>query len=132
MRVIDIDPVPNQSFSVTIFGNRWDFVIKQAVSSMICDISLNEIEIISGQRIVSGTPLIPYEYLGSSGNFILLTENDEIPFWDQFGSTQQLIYASAQEISDLPGLEIEWPQGTPYALSVIVINSLSVALPGII
>lgn len=130
MRIIDIDPVPNQSFSVTVDGNRWDFVIKQAVSSMICDLSLNDTAILSGIRIVAGTPIIPYAYLRDQGNFLILTDNDEIPYWSQFGVNQQLIYASATELDSLPDSEVEWPETLPYAYNIVVINSLAIVLPG--
>lgn len=131
MRIIDIDPIPNEEFSVTVDGNRWDFVIKEAVSSMICDLSLNDEVILSGARIVTGTPIIPYEYLRSQGNFIILTENDELPYWTQFGVNQQLIYASAEELSLLPETEIEWPETTQYAYNITVINSLAAVLAGV-
>lgn len=131
MRIIDIDPIPNQEFSVTVDGNRWDFVIKEAVSSMICDLSLNDEVILSGARIVAGTPIIPYEYLRRKGNFIILTENDELPYWTQFGVNQQLIYASAEELSLLPETEIEWPETTQYAYNITVINSLAAVLAGV-
>lgn len=99
MRIIDIAAVPNQSFSVTLEGNRWDFVTKQAVTSMIADILLNDIEILSGIRIVSETPFIPYRYLQAAGNFIILTENEQIPIWRLFGIDQVMVYASPEEIA---------------------------------
>lgn len=131
MRIIDIDPIPNQEFSVTVDGNRWDFVIKEAVSSMICDLSLNDEVILSGARIVAGTPIIPYEYLRRMGNFIILTENDELPYWTQFGVNQQLIYSSAEELSLLPETEIEWPETNQYAYNTTVINYLAAVLAGV-
>lgn len=100
MQIIDIDPTPNQSFSVTLDGNRWDFVIKQAVTSMIANVVLNDTTILSGQILVAGTPIIPYEYLQGSGNFLILTENDDLPNWERFGVDQLMIYASPQEIAE--------------------------------
>lgn len=99
MRVIELAATPNQSFSVTLDGNRWDFTIKQAVYCMVCDVSLNDEVILQGQRIVADTPLIPYEHLQRSGNFVILTENEEMPFWDRFGVDQQMIYATADEVA---------------------------------
>lgn len=131
MRIIDIDPIPNQAFSVTVDGSRWDFVIKEAVSSMIFDLSLNDEVILSGARIVAGTPIIPYEYLRRNGNFIILTENDELPYWSQFGVNQQLIYASTEELSLIPGAEIEWPETNPYGYNITVINALSAVVFGV-
>jgi hypothetical protein len=130
MRIIDIDPIPNQEFSVTVDGNRWDFVIKEAVSSMICDLSLNDEVILSGARIVAGTPIIPYEYMRRQGNFIILTENEEIPYWTQFGVSQQLIYASVAELDDIPSADLEWSSTISYANNVVIINSLSIVLIG--
>lgn len=100
MQVISIEQVPNQSFSVTIDGNRWGFVIKQGVSSMFADISLNDIKILDSQRLVAGTPIIPYEFLQGSGNFVLLTSDDEMPNWERFGVDQTLVYASVAEIEE--------------------------------
>lgn len=101
MQVINIDAVPNQSFSVTVDSNRWDFVIKEAVTSMIADISLNDERILSGQILVAGTPIIPYRFLQGSGNFLILTENDQLPDWRRFGVDQVLTYANAEEIAAL-------------------------------
>lgn len=100
MQVIGIDQTPNQSFSVTIDGNRWDVVIKQAVSSMFADITLNDTRILSGQIIVAGTPIIPYKFLQGSGNFVLLTADEELPNWERFGVDQTLVYASVSEINE--------------------------------
>lgn len=99
MQTIELQAIPNQSFSVTLDGNRWDFVIKEAVSSIICDITLNDEVILRGQRIVAETPIIPYEFLQAEGNFILLTEDEQIPYWDRFGVDQVLVYASAAEVA---------------------------------
>jgi len=99
MRIIDIAATPNQSFSVTLDGNRWDFVIKQATTSMIADVTLNEVMRLTGIRIVAETPLIPYEYLQGAGNFIILTENEETPYWERFGIDQIMVYATPEEIA---------------------------------
>lgn len=99
MRIIDLAATPNQSFSVTLEGNRWDFVIKQATTSMIADVTLNEVMRLTGIRIVAETPIIPYEYLQGEGNFIILTENEEIPYWERFGIDQIMVFATAEEIA---------------------------------
>lgn len=98
MRIIELAATSNQSFSVTLEGNRWDFVIKQAVTSMIADVTLNEVMRLTGIRIVAETPIIPYEYLQGAGNFIVLTENEEIPYWERFGVDQIMVFATAEEI----------------------------------
>ncbi|UVE47615.1 hypothetical protein KS461_10110 [Pseudomonas chlororaphis] len=65
---------------------------------MLADIYLNDAPLLMGQRLVAGTPLIPYRFLQGSGNFWFLTENDELPWWERFGVDQLLTYASAGEL----------------------------------
>lgn len=98
MRTIALDSVPNQTLSVTLDNNRWDITIKEADGVMCATLNLNDVLVISGQRIVAGSPLIPYRYLQGSGNFWLLTEDDELPFYTRFGVDQQFVYASPGEL----------------------------------
>ena len=98
MQVVPLQAVPNQSFSIQLDGNNWDFVIHDCGNGLMAvDIALNGTQLISGFRMVPGWPLIPYQYL-QDGNFVILTNNDEYPDWRQFGITQTLIYASQTEI----------------------------------
>lgn len=100
MRNIPLDAVPNQQLIVTLDSNRWELTIKEARGVMCVDVMLNDEVLILGQRIVAGTPLLPYRYLQGSGNFVLLTDADELPYWTRFGIDQQLVYASAGEIAN--------------------------------
>lgn len=98
MRTINLDAVPNQELSVTLDGNRWDITIKECNGVMCASLTLNDTLLLSGQRIVAGSPLIPYRYLQGSGNFWILTENDELPYYDRFGVDQTFIYMSYGEV----------------------------------
>lgn len=128
MRIIPLSTVPNQSFSVPLDGNRWDFTIKQADVSMLVDLSLNGEIILTGSRVVAGTPLIPYQFLQSSGNFMLLTEDEEMPFWQRFGVDQQLIYGSFDELAAIPAETVSWPPIPAYQWRQMAINSLLIIL----
>lgn len=97
MRIITLAPIPNQSFSIRLDDERYMLVFKETAGVMSCDISRNNVQLLSGQRIVAGSPLIPYRYQ-IKGNFIFLTENEELPEYSKFGSTQTLIYASIAEL----------------------------------
>lgn len=99
MQTIPIQSVPNQSLSVTIDRQRWTLTIKAAVSSMVVDLSLNDQAVIRGLRIMPNQPLIPYPYLATVGNFLMLTADDQIPWWERFGIDQTLVYATAAEIA---------------------------------
>lgn len=98
MRTIALDSVPNQELSVTLDGNRWDITLKECNGVMCCTLLLNDVLLLSGQRIVAGSPLIPYKYMQGSGNFWILTEDDDLPYYTEFNVDQQFVYASPGEI----------------------------------
>lgn len=100
MRNIPLAAVPNQSLTVTFGENRWSLRIKVANRSMMADVSLNDVPILTGQRIVPGTPIIPYAYLQANGNFLFLIDDEELPDWAAFDSTQSLVYATAEEMAN--------------------------------
>jgi hypothetical protein len=98
MRTISLDSTPNQELSVTLDGNRWDITIKECNGVMCCTLVLNDVLLLSGQRIVAGSPLIPYKHMQGSGNFWILTEDDELPYYDRFGVDQQFVYMRFEEV----------------------------------
>lgn len=106
MRTIPLEAVPNQEFSVTlgestvvvVGANRWDIKLKEADGCMLATVVLNEDEILTNQRVVAESPIIPYKYLQGYGNFVILTENEEIPYYDKFEDTQTMIYVTPGEV----------------------------------
>lgn len=100
MLTLALQNVPDQTFTTSLDNDRYVIRIFQIPGSMAADISRNEIVVTSGQRITPGSFLIPFfGYQGKSGNFLLLTNNDELPNPSQFGITQTLIYQSWNEIA---------------------------------
>lgn len=87
---------PNQTFPVVLEGVRYDLTIKDCVDFMIVDIVRDDATITQGGRLLPYTPLIPYKYL-VSGNLVFATQNDKLPDWRQFGTTQQLFYLTSEE-----------------------------------
>jgi len=91
---IPIEPLPNQSLTVNIGEDRWSITLKAANTSVVADISVNDVVLVQGQRIAVGTPILPYEYLQGSGNFLLLVDDDALPDYTLFGSNQALVYVA--------------------------------------
>ena len=94
---IELQPIPNQSFTLTLDNDRYELTIKESRGTVAADLIRDEVSLYRGLRIVAGTPLIPYTYR-QTGNFIITTENGEIPYYTRFGITQFLIYASPAEL----------------------------------
>ena len=102
MRQIPLQPVPNQSLSFTQDENRWEVTIKQAVTSMIADVTINDVRVISGVRIPGDDFILPYTYMGvMQGNLMLTTQQELLPDWQLFGQTQQLFYWTPDEMKAL-------------------------------
>lgn len=100
---IPLQAIPTQtlSFQDTTTQTNYFIAIKTCgnpgAQIMSVSISINDILIVSGVRAVAGFPLIANTYL-ENGNFVILTQNDDLPDYTQFGVTQYLIYASQLEI----------------------------------
>lgn len=102
IRLIPIEALPNQQLSISIGNNLWLLALKVANDSMFIDITLNNVPLIIGQRIAVGTPCIPYNHLANEGNFIFLTDNEDLPDWQKFGVTQQLLYTAHGVLAYVP------------------------------
>lgn len=109
MQNVPITNVPNQSFSIQLEGIWYDFTFRMCATAigaspfylaptMAVDIVRDNVAIVTGQRCVANFWLIPYRYL-EQGNFFFVTDNDDLPDWNQFGITQFLMYATVEELA---------------------------------
>lgn len=97
---ISIDATANQSFTINLDNQVYFIEIKETRGVMSVSISIGGDVILSNSRFFSAFPLIPYSYLeGDGGNFLFTTENDEIPYFTEFGVTQFLYYLTAEELA---------------------------------
>jgi hypothetical protein len=103
MRNIPLLAVANQSIVVTIDDARWSITLKACGSVMAVDVDLNDEPLLRGQRVVAGMPVIPYRrlpvgVLPAAGNFMLMTMEDDLPWWERFGVDQYLVYLTASDL----------------------------------
>lgn len=96
---ISLANIPNQQLSFEYGGDRYTLRLSACFGCMSCDVYINDALIVAGVRVVAGAPIIPavYQFYGK-GNFAILTDDDEIPYYDQFGTTQFLIFITPEEI----------------------------------
>lgn len=100
--MIDIQLInqPNQSLNIRLDNLLYKLTIKQAGNIMAMQIVRSGEVILDFERMVGNWPLIQYPYL-ENGNFILLTNIGDYPFYTEFGITQFLTFASQSEIDAL-------------------------------
>lgn len=103
MQRVPLAIVASQKFSIRLDNRRYSIEIKEATvgtsTVMAATIIRDGITIISGQRCLPNTPLLPYLSVeDNAGNFFFTTLLEDIPHWTKFNSEQFLYYATNAEI----------------------------------
>lgn len=89
----------NQSFTTVLDGARFDLTFRDIGGDLMAVTIIRDgVTLVEGQRLVAGTPLLPYKYQ-ETGNFMLLTQGGAYPYWPEFGVTQTLLYLTAAEVA---------------------------------
>lgn len=96
---IGISAVPNQTVTIQIDERVYDISLREANGATSASITRDGVVIVSNVRAVAGTPLLPYRHQ-EDGNFLITTEDESIPYYDQFGITQFLIYVTPDELAE--------------------------------
>lgn len=100
---IPLQAIANQSLSIPLENSRFVLTIKEASGGMVCTIERDGVVLIQNVRLVGDAFVLPYEYLHEGiGNFFISTQSEQLPWWEQFGITQFMVYAGADEIASAP------------------------------
>ncbi len=95
---ITLQQIANQSFTFTADNFRYEVTLKDIGSNlMIATVAIDDVIMISGARVLAGVPLLPFRHI-EEGNFIFITENEENPYYTNFGVSNTLVYASPAEL----------------------------------
>lgn len=98
MNDVTLAALPNQELFIQLDERAYQLTLHAAGSDTVGITIVRDGEtLISGERIVANTPLLPYRYQ-ESGNFVFSTDGEALPDWQQFGITQFLTYVSADEL----------------------------------
>lgn len=101
--IVELQALRSQSITIRLDGLQVVLKVYEAAGGMAFDLTRENIAILKGARIVGGTPLIPYEYL-QTGNYMLIINDESLPDFNKFGTTQQLIYFTQEEIEAFSGI----------------------------
>lgn len=111
MQNIPIQAIPNQQFNIVIDNNRWEIEVKSTNGTISCSIARNNVPLVTNARAVGGMRILPCVYQ-EDGNFAIITQNQQVPDYREFGVSQFMIYLSAAELE-----EIRTPTPTPIPQS---------------
>ncbi len=95
---ISLQAVPNQKFSVDADGYTYDVVVRTTDNRTVVDVSIDGDYVVRGMRALPFVPLIPYPYL-QAGNFVFQTQNDNIPYYTDFGASTSLVYLELVDLN---------------------------------
>jgi hypothetical protein len=101
MQLIPLLSLPNQSITLSLGGVNWEINIKLANTVMVIDVIRDDIVLVQGARLLADMPVLPYQYQEAFGNFILLSENEELADWNRFELDQTFIYLSPAELASV-------------------------------
>lgn len=98
---INLQPVPNQSFSFTVGETTFDITLKTS-DALVASVTIDSVVAMQGVRVMAYRPVLPYAYLTKgAGNLFFITDQGEEPSYEKFGVTQSLVWASEAEIEGL-------------------------------
>lgn len=100
MQVLPLQALPNQSFSVLLDNNQWDIEIRDTNGTTSITLTKNGVIVVENARAVAGVRIIPCEYQ-EDGNFAIISVDQSVPNYAQFGVTQSLIYISEAELNSV-------------------------------
>ena len=95
---IGIAALANQAISIQLDASFYEIQLRESNGVMAATITRDGVTLVTNSRVIAGTPLLPYRYQ-EAGNFIVTVDDDALPYWDQFGVTQFLVYLSADELA---------------------------------
>ncbi|SUW69020.1 hypothetical protein [Bordetella avium] len=95
---LDLIRAPNQAFSVVIDGVLWELAIKTPGRSCVLTSRGMARCWFRVSALLRTPPILPYRHLSLRGNFAILTRDDDLPWWEEFGRSQSLVYLTAAEV----------------------------------
>ena len=97
---IGLQVIPNQSFTFNANNNTFGLILKANAGCMGMSISINGVDVADNARCAAWRVIIPSQYQ-ENGNFMFMTQNLQLPWYEQFGLTQTLVYFSPSELSSI-------------------------------
>jgi len=100
MKEIPLKQFSRQSLSVVLENSLYELSLKECNGIMAVTVVRDGETIVSNRRAVAGSPIIPSRYL-NDGNFFILTNNADLPYYTGFESSDTFIFLTNEEIDDV-------------------------------
>ena len=98
MQLINLDPIPNQSFSTYIDGVPYSITLRTAQGATLATIASNGETLATNTLCVPNGNILPYNARRKGGNFRFICQDDKYPYYEDFGKTCFLAYVPEEEL----------------------------------
>jgi hypothetical protein len=98
MQILPLSAIPNQKLSSLLDGNQWDISVKLVNGAIAVSLTMNGVDVVDNARAVAGMRIIQSLYQ-QDGNFAIISNNQGVPDYTQFGVSQFLVYISIAELA---------------------------------
>lgn len=99
MKQIPLKSFPRQSLSVVLEGSLYELSLKECNGIMAVTVVRDGATIVNNRRAVAGMLIIPSRYL-NDGNFVIVTDNDELPYYSEFEASNAFVWMTNEEIDN--------------------------------
>lgn len=98
---IPLQPIPAQSFSVSLGGQPCRIALYQKGDYFYMDLAINGVTIVQGRMVLNNVWIVRYAYLGLAGDLFMLDTmgTDDSPAYEGLGTRYKLYYATPDEIA---------------------------------
>lgn len=99
---IQLQAIANQSLTIPLEGDLYAITIKETNGCMSATVTRSGVTLVNNVRIVGDGFILPYGHmLDGKGNFFISVQDGDVPYFDQFGLIQFLVYITAAELAAL-------------------------------
>lgn len=96
---INLKQIANQELTIALEDSRYEIAVIETNVSMAITITKDGVVLVQNARLIADAFLLR-DYLvdADSGNFMLTSQDESLPTWQNFGITQFLVYITSDEL----------------------------------
>lgn len=101
MKIVSlVNTLPNQSLTFTEDGDFYELTLRATDNVMLMDIARNGTTLLTSHRCIDASLVLPKWKELSRGNFSFWNDQENYPWYEDFGVTTRLVYYSPEELAE--------------------------------
>lgn len=100
MYLIELDKIPNQTFTVMIDNTNYQVALRTIKGLTYISVWANGEVLFYNQLCMPNSFVNPFNYVSTNGKFYFKSTTNDYPYFKDFGVTQTLYFLTKDEISN--------------------------------